>query len=67
MLKPLLGVAAAGVVTVVLWKLLAALLLPLLGVALGVVFLVLKFAFIAASICFAIWLFRRMTRNEACT
>jgi len=67
MIKPLLSVAAAGVVTVVLWNLLAAFLLPLLGVALGVVFVVLKFAFIAASICFAIWIFRRMTRSEACT
>lgn len=65
MLKPMLGVATAGVVMLLLWKLLAVILLPMLGVALVVVFTVLKVAFIIAGVCFAIWIFRRMSRSEA--
>lgn len=65
MLKPVLGIAAAGFAAVVLWKLLGLLLLPLMAMALGFLIVVLKFAFIGAGICFAIWLFRRMTRSSA--
>jgi len=65
MLKPLFGVAAAGIVTLLLWKVFALFLLPLLGVALAAVFVVVKVAFIAISIILAIWIFRRLTRSEA--
>jgi len=65
MLKPVLGVATAGVVMVLLWKLLAVILLPMLGVALAVVYTVLKVAFIVGAVCFAFWIFRRMSRSEA--
>lgn len=65
MFKPILGLAVAGAVGVVLWKLLGLLLLPLLGVALGLLFTVLKFAFLGALVMFVIWLFRRMTRDSA--
>jgi len=65
MLKPLFGVAAAGIVTLLLWKVFALFLLPLLGVALAAVFVVVKVAFIAISIILAIWIFRRLTRTEA--
>lgn len=65
MLKPMLGVATAGVVMLLLWKLLAVILLPMLGVALVVVFMVLKVAFIIGSVCLAFWIFRRMSRSEA--
>lgn len=65
MLKPVLGVATAGVVMLLLWKLLAVILLPMLGVAFALVFTVIKFAFIIGTVCFAFWLFRRMSRSEA--
>lgn len=65
MLKPVLGLAAAGFAAVFLWKLLGLLLLPLMAMALGFLVVVLKFAFIGAMICFAIWIFRRMTRSSA--
>jgi len=62
MLKPLLGLAATGVVAVLLWKLLAVLLLPLAATVLGILFVVLKFALLAGAVLFAVWLFRRWTR-----
>jgi hypothetical protein len=65
MLKPLLSVAAAGLIGLVLWKILAILLLPLVGTLFGLLFVVLKVAFITGVVCFMIWLFRRMTRHEA--
>jgi hypothetical protein len=65
MLKPLFGLAAAGVVTMLLWKVIALFLLPLFGVALAAVFMVVKIVFIAGSILLAIWIYRRMTRSEA--
>ena len=65
MLKPVLSIAAAGFVAVVLWKVLGLLLLPLVAMAFGLLVVVLKFAFIGAMICFAIWVFRRMTRTHS--
>lgn len=64
-MKPLLGLAASGVVAVLLWKLMVLFLLPLFGVALGFLFLALKIGFIVAAICFALWVFRRMNRSAA--
>ena len=62
--KPVLGVAATGVVAFLLWKALLVLLLPFVGVVLGFAFLVAKAVFIGAMVCIAIWLFRRWGRRE---
>ena len=65
MLKPILGLAATGVVAVLLWKLVLLALLPLVGVAVGLVLLVVKVVFLGCAVIFAIWLIRRMTRDRA--
>lgn len=65
MLKPVLGVAAAGVIGLLLWKLALIVLLPLMGVAFAAVFGILKIAFGVLMVLFAICLFRRLSRNEA--
>jgi hypothetical protein len=62
MLKPVLGVAAAGILGVVIWKIL---LLPLAAGLLGVLFTILKFALLAALVIFVVWLFRRNSGGEA--
>ena len=64
MMKPILGVAATGVVAVLLWKVLLLFLLPLIGIAAGLVFLVAKLVFVGVMICVAVWLFRRLARSE---
>jgi hypothetical protein len=65
MFKPVMQVAATGVVAFLLWKLAAVLLLPLLGVAVGIAAFVIKLGFIAL-ILFVLWLvFRR--RNDRST
>ena len=61
MLKPVFGVAAAGILGVVLWKIL---LLPLMAGLLGVLFTILKFALLAALVIFLVWLFRRNSGGE---
>ena len=58
------GVAATGVVAVVLWKVLLVFLLPLIGIAVGFAFLVAKVVFIVVMVCVAIWLFRRLGLSE---
>ena len=63
-MKPILGVAATGVVAVVLWKVLLVFLLPLIGIAAGLLFLVAKVVFVGVMVCVAIWLFRRLSRRE---
>jgi len=50
--KPILQLAAVGVVGVILWKLLA-------GVLLGVLFTIFKIAFLVALVWFAVWAFKR--------
>jgi uncharacterized membrane protein len=62
--KPILGVAATGVVAVVLWKVLLIFLLPLMGIAVGFLFLVAKIVFVGVMVCVAIWLYRRLARRE---
>jgi hypothetical protein len=62
--KPVLGVAATGVLALLLWKLVLVFLLPWVGAALGLAFLVAKAVLIGTMICIAIWLFRRWTRRE---
>jgi len=62
MLKPVFGVAAAGILSVVIWKIL---LLPLMAGLVGVLFTILKFALLAALVIFLVWLFRRNSGGEA--
>ncbi len=62
MLKPVFGVAAAGILGVVIWKIL---LLPLMAGLVGVLFTILKFALLAALVLFVVWLFRRNSGGEA--
>ncbi len=62
-MKPVLGLAAGGILALVLWKVMALFLLPLLGLAVGFVFLAIKIAFIIGAICLAMWIFKRMTRT----
>jgi threonine/homoserine/homoserine lactone efflux protein len=50
--KPILQLAAFGVVGVILWKLLA-------GVLLGVLFTLFKIAFFVALVWFGVWAFKR--------
>jgi hypothetical protein len=63
MLKPALGLAATGVIALLLWKALAIFLLPLFGVLIGFAFLVLKIGLIVGAVCFLLWLFRRINRH----
>ena len=63
-MKPVLGVAATGVVAFLVWKVVMLALLPLIGIAVGFMFLVAKIVFWCVVICIAIWVFRRMGRRE---
>ena len=63
-MKPLLGVAASGVVAFLLWKVVLLFLLPFVGIAVGFAFLAVKFVFFGTMICIAIWLARRWSRSE---
>jgi hypothetical protein len=65
MIKPLLGLAATGVVAVVAWKLMALVMLPLLGIAIGFVALMIKLMVVFFVLLIAYWLFRRATRPES--
>ncbi len=60
MLKPVLGLTATGIVAILAWKLV----LPLVAVVVGLALFVLKVVFIAALVCFAIWLVRRLNRSR---
>lgn len=63
MLKPVLGLAATGVIALLLWKVMAIFLLPLLGLAIGFVFLAIKIGFILGAVCLLIWVFKRLNRT----
>jgi len=65
MLKPVLGLAATGIVALILFKLLALFLLPLIGITIGLVLIAIKVAFWVLVGMFAVWVFRRLTRREA--
>jgi hypothetical protein len=65
MLKPVLGLAATGVIALLLWKALAIFLLPLVGVLIGFAFLVLKIGLLIGALCFLFWLFRRFNRQTS--
>ncbi|HWA59421.1 MAG TPA: hypothetical protein VG692_19360 [Gemmatimonadales bacterium] len=62
-MKPVLGLAATGIVALILWKVLAAFLLPLVGVAIGFVFLAVKIGFIVGAVLLALWVFKRVNRT----
>lgn len=62
MLKPVLGVAAAGIFGVILWKIL---LLPLVAGLMGVLFTILKVALLAGAVFVVVWLLRRNNGGEA--
>lgn len=62
MLKPVLGVAAAGIFGVILWKIL---LLPLVAGLMGVLFTILKVALLIGAVCVVVWLLRRNNGGEA--
>jgi hypothetical protein len=57
MMKPVLQLAAVGLVGVILWKVAAGLLLPLF-------FLVFKIALIAGAIALAFWFFNKKGRGK---
>jgi hypothetical protein len=59
MIKPVVTLAAAGLVGVALWKVLSILFLPLAGMLFGLLLTVLKIGLLVALVLFAIWLFRR--------
>lgn len=65
MLKPMFGLAATGIVALLLWKLLAAFLLPLVAVAVGAVLVLIKLVFLVVAVMFAVWLFRRWSGSES--
>lgn len=65
MLKPVLGVAAAGVIGLALLKVLSLLLLPVVGTVLALVLTVLKVALVVGVVFFLVWLFRRKSDGEA--
>ena len=64
MLKPVLSLAATGIVALILFKLLALFLLPLIGITIGLVFVAIKVVFWVLVIMFAVWVFKRVTRSE---
>ena len=62
--KPVLGIAATGLVAVLLWKVLLVFLLPFIGIVAGFLFLVAKVVLVGVMVCIAIWLLRRRSRQE---
>ena len=64
MLKPVLGLAATGVVAIVLFKLMTMFLLPLFGIAIVFVAVVIKVVFWIAVACFAWWLLKKLLGSE---
>jgi len=55
--KPILQLAAVGIVGVILWKLFA-------GVLMGVFFTIFKIAFLVALVWFGVWAFKRWTDKK---
>ena len=64
MLKPVLQVAAVGILGVTIWKLASFLLLPLLGTVLGFVFTILKIALVVGAILFVVWFLKKKGGEE---
>lgn len=55
--KPILQLAAVGIVGVILWKLLA-------GVLIGFLFTIFKIAFLVALVWFGVWAIKRWTEKK---
>lgn len=64
-LKPVLALAAAGFLSVALWKILSIVFLPLAGVVLGLVMTVVKLAALVAIVMLVIWWLRRNDDRQA--
>ncbi len=64
MLKPVLGLAATGIVALLLFKVIALFLLPLIGITIGLVLIAIKVAFWVVVGMFVVWLLRKLTRHE---
>lgn len=64
MLRPILGLAAVGAVGYLAWQVLWAVLLPLLGTVVGFALLMVKILFFAMLIVAAIWVVKRLTKQE---
>lgn len=58
MAKPIVSLAAAGVLGFALWKVLSFLFLPLVGTLLGVVFTLVKVAAIVGVVLLVMWFLR---------
>lgn len=58
------GLAAGGIVALLLWKLLATFVLPLIGVAIVAVLVLIKVVFLVCTVLLLVWLFRRLNRTE---
>lgn len=63
-MKPALGLAATGVIAILLGKFLLALLLPFIGLAIAFLFMAAKLVLIGGLVFVAIWLVRRSNRRE---
>jgi hypothetical protein len=66
-MKPVLGLAATGVVAIILFKLMTAFLLPLFGIAIFAVVVAIKIIFWIAVACFAWWLLKKILGSETRT
>jgi hypothetical protein len=62
-MRPVVTLAAAGVIGVALWKVLSILLLPLAGLLLGLVLTLVKVGLLVALVMFAVWLLRRKEKE----
>jgi hypothetical protein len=64
MSKPIVTVAAVGVLGFALWKVLSILFLPLVGTLFGFIFTIVKVALIAAVVLLVWWLVVRRPKGE---
>lgn len=64
-MKPVLGLAATGVVAILLWKLMLVFLLPIFGIAIGFALIAIKVAFWVIVGSFAWWVIKKLMRSEA--
>lgn len=64
MLKPFAQLTVGGIVTILLWKVAVAVLVPLLGVAVGILALALKVLFLAVIV-LTMWLVYRYLNGRA--
>lgn len=65
MLRPVLGIAAAGFLGVLLWKILGVILLPVFASLVGLVLLLVKLALVVALVMFVVWFFKKREGGKA--